>query len=268
MPSPDSSSVLKILSEAKDFAAKVGLPADAAVFEDFHRRFRTEKPTFKALRRDLEAVRNQFAIKMRATLYDDRRNPRPGMETLVRDYQQISVAFLNMIYPLEPRMPEMDISGFAGSQHVKEKLVSFKGDAGGVREIVERTIVAVRRYSEVLGRGNFEAAYALTDSGLRAWMSYRRFVNDHERAAREYHGPALEFHIDRFNYVYADDTARKRSNTSAEGWPKGTQKENRRGAVGGFWIRDRTAQTGCGGTLWIAEEGGDYRIARFNFWRP
>jgi hypothetical protein len=190
------------------------------------------------------------------------------MESLAKQYGGISVALLNVIYPPEPKLPEMDITGFAGSEHVKDKKVTYNGEAIGVRSIVESSVVLVRRYSEALGSGDFEAAYALTDSGLRAWMSLPRFIGDHERAAEEFYGPALEFHIGRVNYVYADETARKKSNTSEEGWPKGTVKENRRAWVSGFWIRDRAAKTGCGGTLWIAEEAGEYRIAKFNFWRP
>jgi len=268
MPSPDPNSVLKALSEAKNFAGKLGLPADVAVFDEFHRRFQTEKPTLKALRRDLEPARNRFAIRMKGTLYDDRRDPRAGMESLVEQYERISVALLDVIYPPEPKSPEMDITGFAGSEHVKDRMVRYEGDSSGVRSIVESSIILVRRYAEVLGSRDFKAAYALTDSGLRGWMTYKRFVGDHERAAQEYHGPALEFLINRLTYVYADATARKKSNTSLEGWPKGTPKENRRGAVSGFWIRDRAAQTGCGGSLWISEEDGGYRIAKFDCWTP
>lgn len=268
MPSPDSRTVLAVLRDAADLAKQLGLEKDAAAFGDFHTRFQTEKPTLKALRCSVEPVRNKFAIRMQETLYDDTREPRRGMESLVEQYERISVALLDVIYPLEPKSPEMDISGFAGSEHVKEKMVTFEGDSNAVRRIVEASLILVRRYSQVLGSGDFDAAYAMTDSGLRAWMSLQRFIGDHERAAREFHGPALEFHIDRFNYVYADDAARKKSNTSVEGWPKGTPKANRRGAVGGFWIRDRAAQTGCGGTLLIAEEGGEYRIAKFTFWIP
>jgi hypothetical protein len=268
MPSPDSKTVLSVLRDAADFAQRVGLKRDATAFEEFHTRFQTEKPTLKALRRSVEPVRNGFAIRIRETLYDDSRDPRRGMELLVEQYERISVALLDVIYPPEPKSPEMDITGFAGSEHVKDRMLTYEGDSSGVRSIVESSIILVRRYSEVLGTGDFAAAYALTDSGLRAWMSLQRFIGDHERAAREFHGPALEFRIGRFTYVYADEAARKKSNTSAEGWPKGTPKENRRGAVSGFWIRDRAAQTGCGGSLWLAEEAGEYRIAKFDFWIP
>ncbi len=268
MPTPDSKTVINVLHDASAFAAAVGLKKYATAFEQFYKRFQTEKPTFKVLRSLVEPLRNDFAIRISETLYNDFGDPQKGKEALVKQYECISVALLDMIYPLKPQMPEMDISSFAGSDYVKEKKVSFKGEQSGFREIVESSIEIVRQYSQVLGSGNFEAAYALTDSGLRAWMSFKRFVGDHERAAKQYHGPALEFHIDRFNYIYTDNAARKKSNTSVEGWPKGTPKENRRGAVGGFWIRDRAAQTGCGGTLLIAEEGGQYRIAKFTFWRP
>jgi hypothetical protein len=99
-------------------------------------------------------------------------------------------------------------------------------------------------------------------------MPYKEFAGEHERAAQEYGGSALEFLMDRIAYVYSDEAARRKSNTSAEGWPKNTVKEARRGRVIGFWIRDRAAETGCGGALWIAEESNEYRIAKFDFWRP
>lgn len=267
MPGPDSKKVLTILRDAANFAAELGLKEHAESFEGFCKRFETEKPTFKALRQSVEPVRNEFAIKLRELLYDDRRAPRPGMESLVERYSLISVALCEMIYPTEPKKPEMDISGFAGSEHVRDKMATFDGNSSEVRGIIESSIVLVQHYSGLVGSGDFEAAYALTDSGLRAWMSFKRFVGDHERAAQEFHGPALEFRIYRINYVYADDAARKKSNTSIEGWSKGTLKENRRAGVSGFWIRNRAAQTGCGGTLWVAEEE-QYRIAKFDFWRP
>jgi len=265
MPSPDSNSVLKALAEAKDFAEKVGLQREAAEFHEFHKRFQVEKPTLKSLRRDVEPVRNQFAITIRGTLYDDYGELRRGMESLVEQYERLSVALLHVIYPPEPKMPEMDISGFAGSEHVKEKMVSYAGDAAGVRLIVERSIALVRRYSNAIGSGEFESAYTLTDSGLRAWMSYKRFVSDHERAAHEYNGPALEFHIDRFQFVYSDAAARTKSKAD-EGWPKTTPKERRRSCVTGFWIRDRAAQTGCWGGFLISEEHDEYQIASFTFY--
>lgn len=262
MPAPDPSSVLKTLREAVDFTRKVGAKEEAAVLEEFHKRFQTEKPTLKLLRGIVQDAMNQACLKIESVLLDECRDPRPGMELLVEEHERIWVAYPDLTYP---KPPETDISEFAGSKHVQEKMVRYHGDLAGVRPIVERSIDFVRRYSRIIGSGDFKAAYALTDSGLRAWMSYKRFVGDHERAARLYRGSALEFHIYRVNYVLADDAARKKSNTSVEGWPKGTAKETRRGAIGGFWIRDRAAQTGCDGTLWIAEENNDYRIAKFNF---
>lgn len=268
MPAPDSKTVLTILRDAADFAAETGLKEDAKSFEGFYKRFETERPTLKALRHSVEPARNEFAIRLRETLYDDRCAPRLGMEFLVERHRCISAAICDMIYPLEPKKPEMDISGFAGSEQLKEKIATFDGNPSEVRGIVESSIVLVRRYSGLIGSGDFEAAYAFTDSGLRARTSFKKFVGDHERAAQEFRGPALEFRIHRINYVYADDAARKKSNTSVDGWPKGTPKENRRAGISGFWIRDHAAQTGCGGTLWIAEEVTQYRIAKFDFWRP
>jgi hypothetical protein len=266
MAIPDSNAVLKVLREAADFSERVGAKADAVHLQEFCNRFQQEPITFKVLRGVVAEEMNRIAIGVRGVLYDDARDARPGMQPLVEEHERIWVEFLKTIYP--PEFSEMDISKFVGASAVEQKVVSYKGDPARVRTIVERSIAIVQEYSKAVGSGDFQRAYSLTDSGLRAWMTPKRFVGDHGRAAQDYHGPALEFLMQRINYVYADDTARKKSNTSVEGWPKGTAKENRRAAVGGFWIRDRTDQTGCAGTLWIAEESKKYRIAKFNFWRP
>ena len=165
-------------------------------------------------------------------------------------------------------MEFMNISTFPGTECVKEKIVGYKGNPVGVQEVVGRCLEVVQRYARLIGSGDFEAAYALTDPGLQSAMPFKRFVSEHERAAQEYGGPAREFRINEIAYVFSDDAARKKSKTSAEGWFKGTAKEARRGRVLGFWIRNPSTHTGCGGALWIAAEGDNYRIAKFDFWRP
>lgn len=89
----------------------------------------------------------------------------------------------------------VNISEFAGSDTVKEKLAGYFGDIAGVREVVERSIAFVQRYSRLIGSGDFEAAYGLSDPGLRAALPFKKFVAEHERAAEQYGGPALEFRI-------------------------------------------------------------------------
>jgi hypothetical protein len=266
MSIPDSKAALELLRKAAGLCRRLGLEQEAVPLDAFHEMFRKEALTFKALRGRVHDAMNNASLTIRRALYDEHRNALPGMEAFAEEHHRIWVNFNKLCYP--PQFLEMSLKKFEGSGHVKEKKVAYKGYPGGVQVVVERSINLIRRYSETLGSGNFEAAYALTDAGLRAWMSYRRFVGDHERAAKKWSGPALEFHIDQFQYVYADDAVRKKSNTSEEGWPKGTAKKNRRGVAIGFWIRDRAAQTGCGGKLWIAEENGEYRVAKFNFWRP
>jgi len=123
----------------------------------------------------------------------------------------------------------------------------------------------VRHYTEAIGRSDFHTAYTLTASGLRAWMSLKRFVTAHDQAARAYGGQALEYHINSFQFIFADEAARKKSK-AAEGWPKSTPKEERRSCLIGFWIRDRPAQTGCWGGFLISEEDSEYRIANFTFY--
>ena len=96
-------------------------------------------------------------------------------------------------------------------------------------------------------------------------MSFEEFVNEHRDAEQKYGGPALEFQMERFAYVFTDEPARQTS-TAKEGWPKGTAKQNRRCRVIGFWIRDRGRQSGSRGAVWISEENGKYRVAGFEFY--
>src|SRR5687767_15244178 len=98
----------------------------------------------------------------------------------------------------------------------------------------------------------------MTDGGLREMMSFKQFVKIHQDAQRQFGGPALEFQIERFAFVLADQSARQQSKTSREGWAKGTAKDSRRCRLIGFWVRDREAQSGGRGSLWISEENGQY----------
>jgi hypothetical protein len=158
----------------------------------------------------------------------------------------------------------MDISEFVGAKNIETKTTEYAGDPMGVRPVVERSLELVKNYSEAIGRGDFESAYRLTGAGLQNWMTFKQFVSAHEKAEREFGGPALQFDVDSFQFVWADDAARRKS-TAAEGWPKTTLKEVRRSKLIGFWIRDKADQTGCWGAFWITEEDKEYRIAKFEF---
>jgi hypothetical protein len=97
-------------------------------------------------------------------------------------------------------------------------------------------------------------------------MTFDEFLEVHRRAERRHGGPALEFLIERLAYVLTDAEARRRSRTVKEGWPRDTAQQDRRGRLLGFWIRDAAAQAGCRGAIWFAEEGGEYRVERFEFY--
>ncbi len=183
-----------------------------------------------------------------------------------RELQKRTGAVFDAIYPVEPQPPDVDLSGFSGSDQVQHKQVFCRGNPAGAREVIERSIALIQRYSHTLGRGDFSAAYAMTDAGLRAAINTAEFVKVHQEAERKYHGPALQYLLERFAYVLTDESARQDSNTKKEGWPKGTAKENRRCRVIGFWIRDLATQAGCRGSIWISEEAGEYRVAKFDFY--
>jgi hypothetical protein len=161
-------------------------------------------------------------------------------------------------------MTKIDITGFRGAEHVQRTEVSCYGDPAEFRPIVERTIAFVRNYAETLGSGDLSAAYALTGASLRERMDFDKFVRIHQKAEREFHGPALEYLIEMFVYVLADDAAR--NDPSDHGWHKNIPRPLRRARIIGFWIRDRSDSSGCRGRLWITEEDGEYRLADFDFY--
>src|SRR5262245_28218924 len=122
------------------------------------------------------------------------------------------------------KFEDIDISGCAGCEAVKHKIAPYRGDPQKVGHVVEHTIELIQRYSGLIGRGDFDGAYQLTAAGLRAWMNPKRFVTEHKQAAETYGGLPLDYLIYRFQFVYSDDAARKKS-TADEEWPKTTPKE-------------------------------------------
>jgi hypothetical protein len=265
MPKLDYDKLRKILRELVDFARRVASSIDTGPLEAVCQRLETEKLTLKELRGPVHDVMGEVGNQLNKIFFDDYRNVRPGMDSHLEEYGKIWVSFNSVVYP--PAFEDIDISGYVGCGMVNVKTAGYRGDPQKVRPVVERSIELVQRYSACMGRGDFDAAYQLTAAGLRAWMSPKRFVTEHEQAARTYGGLPLDYLIDRFQFIYSDDAARRKS-TADEGWPKTTPKEERRSCVTGFWICNRAAQTGCAGGFLISEEQGEYRIAKFTFYRP
>lgn len=262
----DPKAICSGLEEYIYFLTKFGDEnADIPRFREFIRRFEKEKIT-KALLEELvnfrDAVHNRISLQIRGS--GTRCLPGKDSTQTVGEYYRILNVLGAALNPPKPKPAKMDISEFAGAKNVETKTTEYAGDPNGVRPIVERSLELVKNYSEAIGRGDFERAYALTGFGLRDWMTFKKFVGAHERAANEYGGPALEFHIDGFLSVLADDAACKKS-TADEGWPKTTPKEVRRSRLVGFWIRDKAGQTGCWGSFYITEENKEYRVAKFEF---
>ena len=238
--------------------------ADIPRFREFISRFEEEKIT-KGLLEELvnfrDAVHNRISLQIRGS--GTRCLPGKDSNQTVGEYYRVLNVLGAALNPPKPKPAKMDISEFAGAKNVETKASEYAGDPNGVRPIVERSLELVNNYSEAIGRGDFERAYALTGGGLRDWMTFKKFVNAHEKAAKEYDGPALEFHVDGFLFVLADDAARK--SAAIGDWPKTTLKEVRRSKLIGFWIRDKAARTGCWGSFYITEEDKEYRVAKFEF---
>lgn len=265
MSTPDYTTLRKVLQDAAALTRRIATDADAAPLDVILKRLETEKLTFKELRGPGYDVMNRIGGRLDRILFDEFRNVRPGMDAHVEEVGRIWPSFIRVLYP--PAFEDIDISGCAGCEALKEKTTGYRGDPQKVRPVVERSIEVIQRYSACIGRGDFDSAYQLTAAGLRAWMNPKRFVTEHEQAAKTYGGLPQDYLIYRFQFVYSDDAARRKS-TADEGWPKTTPKEERRSCVTGFWICNRAAQTGCAGGFLISEEQDEYRIAKFTFYRP
>jgi hypothetical protein len=236
-----------------------------APFRNFADRVQRE-PLAKELFREINTFKDEVFIQAREQIWSGRTIPGKDQTQTEQELQKRTGALFNAMHPVEPEPPDVDLTDFSGSEHVQHKKVFCRGNPAGARDVIERTIDLIQRYSQTLGRGDLQAAYAMTDAGLRTLMSYEKFVNMHQEAERTYHGPALQYLIERFAYVLTDQSARQESNTSKEGWPKATAKDNRRSRVIGFWIRDTATQAGCRGSIWISEEAGEYRVTKFDFY--
>jgi hypothetical protein len=265
MSTPDYNKLRKVLQEAADLTRRIATTADAAPLEAICKRLETEKLTFKELRGPVDEAMNRAGTRLDRILFDENRDVRPGMDSHVDEAGRIWPSFIRVIYP--PAFEDIDISGCAGCNTLKEKIAGYRGDPQMVRPVVERSIEIIQKYSACIGRGDFGAAYQLTAAGLRARMSPKRFVTEHEQAGKTYGGLPQDYLIYRFQFVYSDDAARRKS-TADEGWSKTTPKDERRSCVTGFWICNRATQTGCAGGFLISEEHDEYRIAKFTFYRP
>lgn len=261
MATLDHGAVLKMVRDTADLADKAGAAEEAQVLQDLAGRLPTEDLTSKRVFSAVNRGTWQALQVVDKAVHDMLGSPLPKKRPLAKEYDRLLRVYFDLLHP--PEFTEMDIRKLACSKHVEEKKVTYAGDPAGVQPVVERIVEVVQRYCKAVGSGDFEAACTMTDSGLRECMSYKRFMGEHERAARDCGGPALEFRIERLFAIYADEESRKKAKEKS-GYPEGTPQGNRRGRVLGFWIRDRIAQTGSRGAFWIAEEAGQYRIAKFD----
>ena len=110
---------------------------------------------------------DEVIIQVREQIESGRTLPGVDQDHTKRQLMQRAAAFTDARYPMKPEPPELDISGFAGGEQVAHKGVTCRGDPAEARAVIEQSIALLGRYAEALGRGDFAAAYAMTDTGLR-----------------------------------------------------------------------------------------------------
>src|SRR2546425_4659245 len=177
MPGPSTKAVLKALSDVIEFTRSVGMSDKARCLEQFCSEFQIQKPTLKLLRKSVKDASDEAYLGIREEVLDACLDPRPGMEGKAVEFHRVFGALNDLIYPPEPRPAEMNAASFAGIERVERKMVPYIGSPDQVRVIFERSVALVPHYSEAIGRRDFQTAYTLTASGLRAWMSLKRFID-------------------------------------------------------------------------------------------
>ena len=268
MGKADPKALMHSLRQFAEFVIALGednRPAEARIADLVHRL--EHEGVNKPLLAEIERTNAETLLATREQVFAGRTVAGMDSDQALHELNTRSGAVFLVLYPIDPLAAEIDISDFAGAEHVEYKFVMPRGDPAGARLVVERTIDLVCRYAELIGRGDFRSAYGMTDPALRERMDLDSFIAIHCDGEKEFGGPALEFVIERFAYVLTDDAARRQSNTSKEGWLKGTSKPDRRARVIGFWVRNAAQRSGCRGSIWITEHDAEYRVANFNFYR-
>jgi hypothetical protein len=267
MPRRDPQTICEALAEVKKFFIYFGNSdcTRIALLERLIQRFQEERLTNEMVA-ELVRFKDETYIQTREQIWGGRCLPGPHetKEKTEAEFSRVFAMLTDALYPPEPEWPRLDVSGFAGSDYVKTRDTAYRGDPAAVRSVFERSVAMVCRHTEAVSRGDFQSAYDDAGADLKAWMSLKKFETTHKEASSRYGGSPMEFQIDGFAFVLADEQARKKS-TKDEGWPKTTPKETRRAKLTGFWIRDGERH-GCHGSFWITEESGEYRIAKFDFW--
>jgi len=141
---------------------------------------------------------------------------------------------------------------------------SVLGDVAEARNIAERSLDVVRRFSEAIIKQDIETAYGLCANEFRCSFGIKRFVTDLQTADEQYSGKPISYTPQRITWIYADEASRKESNKEGV-WPKDTPKPNKRALVGGWWTAQKTSEGEFGRSVffWVTEEAEGYRIAKF-----
>jgi hypothetical protein len=266
MSAPDRQTVLDAIAGIIQFAQEVGGSAHVQKLVQFHQLLQTEKPTLKLLQGSVKNAADESYHGLRPFAFaDGYRDPWPGKERLAEEFNDVYCNFNHVIYPPRFIEKQMPTTGFAGSDAVESKTVRYMGGPTNVQAIFERSVELVKRYTQHVIAGDLETAYALTSPELQAWMSFKRYTGDHARASRQFGGEPVEFLFEGFGWIFPDDEARNNAEVGRIIWPRAVPKPIRRATAYGFWVRDRAANTGCHGQLWITENDGAYRIAQFSF---
>lgn len=142
------------------------------------------------------------------------------------------------------------------------------GDVSAAPEVARQALELAQRFGDAVAAQDFGAAHALCATELRAKRSVEQLAAD----LREYDtkfggladGPAIAYEHDNISWLYADEPSRLLPDAEAK-WPKEMPNSRKRAKVIGFMVTRRTPEGTCGRSigLWVSEEAGGYRVAKF-----
>jgi hypothetical protein len=184
----------------------------------------------------------------------------PQAAQVSSEFSKLKESLSAALFPTKPGKPaETQVAGLAGNK----ESTTVVGDPAAAADIARRALETANQFSNAVFRTDFQAAYNLCATELRARTSLKRFTADLAKSDNQFGGSAVRCVIERINWLFADLPSQQIPNSHTK-WPKDMPKQNKRAIVVVFWFTHPKENQGRWTALWISEENGDYRIAKIN----
>ncbi len=256
MANANRQALLTSFKQLSNFAARIGADKEAATFQTLHDRLQSEKLSAKDVEADAWHARAFIAMKI-ARLAN---TGQPQAAQISSEFSKLKESLSSALFPTKPgKPPETQVAGLAGNK----ESTTVVGDPAAAPEIAKQVLDTALQFSNAIFRGDFRAAYNLCSTELRARISLKRLTTDLAKSDNQFGGPAVRCVVERINWLYADQPSQLTPNSHTN-WPKDMPKQNKRATVVAFWFTHPNENRGRWTALWVSQENGDYRIAKYN----